>query len=95
MDKFDGGGSILKKDFTKRVREHVDKRGKPFEKCLEWCDSIDDYEQALRQEYEHYFTQTKKGIEKCNEYCMTWDEILEETRALITLGVSDEKTHRK
>ena len=37
MDKFDGGGSILKENFTKRVRELVDKRDKPFEKCLEWC----------------------------------------------------------
>ena len=25
-------------------------------------------------------------MDKCNEYCMTWDEILEETRRLITLG---------
>ena len=59
------------------------------EKCLEWCESIDDYEQAIADQYEHFFTQTKKGIEKCNEYCMTWDEILEETRALITLGSTD------
>ena len=56
------------------------------EKCLEWCESIDDYEQAVAQEYEHFFTQNKKGVEKCNEYCMTWEEILEETRRLITLG---------
>ena len=62
------------------------------EKCLEWCSSIDDYEQAIKEEYEHFFTQTKKGVEKCNEYCMTWDLILEETRALITLGsINDEK----
>jgi len=59
------------------------------EKCLEWCESIDDYEQAIAEQYEHFFTQTQKGIEKCNEYCMTWDEILEETRALITLGSTD------
>ena len=56
------------------------------EKCLEWCSSIDDYEQAIKEEYEHFFTQNKKGVEKSNEYCMTWDEILEETRQLITLG---------
>ena len=56
------------------------------EKCLEWCSSIDDYEQAIKEEYEHFFTQTKKGVEKSNEYCMTWDQILEETRRLITLG---------
>jgi hypothetical protein len=59
------------------------------EKCLEWCSTIDDYEQAVSEEYQHFFTQTKKGVEKCNEYCMTWDEILEETRALITLGSID------
>ena len=63
------------------------------EKCLEWCETVNDYEQAIAQEYEHFFTQTKKGIEKSNEYCMTWDLILEETRALITLGsVNDEKS---
>ena len=63
------------------------------EKCLEWCSSIDDYEQAIKEEYEHFFTQNKKGVEKSNEYCMTWDLILEETRALITLGsVNDEKS---
>ena len=56
------------------------------EKCLKWCSSIDDYEQAIKEEYEHFFTQNKKGVEKSNEYCMTWDEILEETRQLITLG---------
>ena len=56
------------------------------EKCLEWCSSVDDYEQAIAEEYERFFTQTKKGIEKSNEYCMTWEEILEETRRLITLG---------
>ena len=47
MDKFDGGGSILKKDFTKRVREHVDKRGKPFEKCLEWCAGLGEIGREL------------------------------------------------
>tara|TARA_R110002020_G_scaffold262081_1_gene476399 strand:+ start:712 stop:1551 length:840 start_codon:yes stop_codon:yes gene_type:complete len=56
------------------------------EKCLEWCESIDDYEQAISQEYEHFFSNTAKGMEKCNEYGMLWDEILEETRQLITLG---------
>jgi len=56
------------------------------EKSLEWCSSVDDYEQAIAEEYERFFTQTKKGIEKSNEYCMTWKEILEETRRLITLG---------
>ena len=56
------------------------------EKCLEWCSTIDEYEQAIAQEYEHFFSNTSKGMDKCNEYCMTWDEILEETRRLITLG---------
>ena len=59
------------------------------EKCLGWCGSINDYEEAVSREYEHFFTQTQKGIEKCNEYGMTWDEILEETRALITLGTKN------
>mgnify|MGYP003122906759 CR=1 FL=1 len=56
------------------------------EKSLEWCSSVNDYEQAIAEEYERFFTQTKKGIQKSNEYCMTWEEILEETRRLITLG---------
>ena len=56
------------------------------EKCLEWCATVEDYEQAVKEEYEHFFSTTAKGIEKCNEYLMTWDEILEETRRLITLG---------
>ena len=56
------------------------------EKCLEWCSTIDEYEQAIAQEYEHFFSNTSKGMDKCNDYCMTWDEILEETRRLITLG---------
>jgi len=37
MDRFDGGGSILKEDFTRRVRELVEQRGSPFYRCLEWC----------------------------------------------------------
>ena len=56
------------------------------EKCLEWCTSVDDYEQVLAEQYEHFFSNTSKGVEKCNEYGMLWDEILEETRELITLG---------
>jgi len=56
------------------------------EKCLEWCETVDDYEEAVREQYESFFSRTQKGIEKCNEYGMTWDEILEETRALVTLG---------
>tara|TARA_R110002020_G_scaffold120336_1_gene274297 strand:+ start:823 stop:1680 length:858 start_codon:yes stop_codon:yes gene_type:complete len=56
------------------------------EKCLEWCESIEDYEQSIKEEYEHFFSQTEKGIQKCNEYGMVWSEILEETRQLITLG---------
>ena len=56
------------------------------EKCLEWCETVDDYEEAAREQYESFFSRTQKGIEKCNEYGMTWDEILEETRALVTLG---------
>jgi len=56
------------------------------EKCFEWCETVDDYEEAVREQYESFFSRTQKGIEKCNEYGMTWDEILEETRALVTLG---------
>ena len=37
MDKFDGGGSFFKLDFTQRVRELVKERGEPFNQCLEWC----------------------------------------------------------
>ena len=37
MDKFDGGGSLFKLDFTQRVRELVSERGEPFNQCLEWC----------------------------------------------------------
>jgi len=37
MHKFDGGGSILKENFTQRVRELVEKRDKLFQHCLEWC----------------------------------------------------------
>ena len=61
------------------------------EKRLEWCSTVDDYEQAVKEEYEHFFANTDAGIQKCIEYGMTWDEILEETRALITLGVKDEQ----
>jgi len=56
------------------------------EERLKWCSSIEDYEQVIKEEYEYFFDQTEKGIQKCNEYGMTWDEILEETRQLITLG---------
>ena len=56
------------------------------EERLKWCSSIEDYEQVLKEEYEYFFDRTEKGIQKCNEYGMTWDEILEETRQLITLG---------
>ena len=59
------------------------------EKCLEWCSSIDEYEEAIKDEYEHFFSNTDKGSQKCNEYGMTWDEILEETRALVTLGTKN------
>ena len=47
MDKFDGGGSILKKNFTQRVRGLVDKRGKPFNQCLEWCAGLGEIGREL------------------------------------------------
>jgi len=56
------------------------------EERLKWCSSIEDYEQVIKEEYEYFFDGTEKGVQKCNEYGMTWDEILEETRQLITLG---------
>ena len=61
------------------------------EKRLEWCSTVEDYEQAIKEEYEYFFSNTDAGKQKCIEYGMTWDEILEETRALITLGVKDEQ----
>jgi methylase of polypeptide subunit release factors len=37
LNRFDGGGSILKEDFTRLVSELVRERGAAFNQCLEWC----------------------------------------------------------
>jgi len=53
--------------------------------AIKMLEGSDDYEQTVRDAYEDYFT-SEKGSQKCAQYLMTWEDILAENRALVTLG---------
>ena len=76
---------ILMGDSTDNI-EGIPKVGeKTAEKLLDGCPELRPYEEAVRDAYENFFT-SDKGRAKCAEYMMTWEDILEENRALVTLG---------